>query len=89
MKDKQPIDMEFIYSEGCPDCTTAKKIVENVKHDFDNLRISYFEVQEHPEKIDEYEITHVPTIVIDKKIEFIETLTEKKLKNRLKEIEDE
>jgi thiol-disulfide isomerase/thioredoxin len=86
MNEKTTINMEFIYSEGCPDCPPAKDIVERVKEDYEQLDVDYVEVQDEPDKIHEFDITHVPTIIINGNVEFVETLTEKRLRSRLEEI---
>ncbi len=77
------INIEFIYSDTCPDCPPAKKIVENVTEDMENVKVDYKRAKNSPEMIKEHEITHVPTIIIDGEVAFIETLTEKDLEEKL------
>ncbi|MGM0405654.1 MAG: thioredoxin family protein [Thermoplasmatota archaeon] len=80
------IKMEFIYSETCPDCPPAKEAVERIKEDYEDLDVDYIKAKDRADIINKYDITHVPTIVINEKVEFVETLTEEKLRARLEEI---
>lgn len=77
--------IEFIYSETCPDCPPAKEIVERVKDDYDDLTVEYILAKENPGILDKYDITHVPTIVIDENVEFEEELTENDLRGKIEE----
>ncbi len=80
------IKMEFIYSETCPDCPPAKEAVERIKEDYDDLEVDYIKAKDRADLISKYDITHIPTVVINENVEFVETLTEEKLRNRLEEI---
>lgn len=83
------VDIEFIYSDTCPDYPPAKEIVERVVEDYEGVNVNYLQVKDNAEKIKKYDITHVPTIVINGEVEFVETLTVEKLKDRIEEIMDE
>ncbi|MFW5927996.1 MAG: thioredoxin family protein [Thermoplasmatota archaeon] len=82
------IHIEFIYSDTCPDCPPAKRIVENVTDDMENIKVDYKRAKDSPGIIKKHEITHVPTIIIDGEVAFIETLTEKDLEEKLDNIVD-
>jgi len=83
------INIEFIYSDTCPDCPPAKRIVENVTEDMKNVKVEYLRAKDSPKIIKDHEITHVPTIIIDDDVAFVETLTESKLEKKLKDKMDE
>lgn len=87
--DEDTILIEFIYSDTCPDCPPAKEAVERVVPDYDRVEVEYLQVKDNPGKISKHDITHVPTIVIDGDVEFVETLTEAKLRATLEEKLDE
>jgi len=82
----EKIEMEFIYSETCPDCPPAKELVKRVKEDYDDLEIDFIKAKDRADIINKYDITHIPTIVINEEVEFVEILTEEKLRARLEEI---
>lgn len=82
---KDQINIDFIYSDTCPDCPPAKRIVENVTEDKENVNVNYKRAKDSPKIIKKYDITHVPTIIIDGEVAFIETLTEKDLEEKLNE----
>lgn len=82
------INIEFIYSDTCPDFPPAKRIVENVTEDMENVKVEYKRAKDSPKIIKKHEITHVPTIIIDGEVEFIETLTEKDLEEKLNDSVD-
>lgn len=86
---KDQINIEFIYSDTCPDCPPAKRIVENVTEDMENVKVEYLRAKDSPKIIKDHEITHVPTIIIDGEVAFIETLTEKDLEQKLNDKIDE
>jgi len=86
---KDKINIEFVYSDTCPDCPPAKRIVENVTDDMDDVKVDYLRAKDSPNMIKEHEITHVPTIIIDGEVAFIETLTENDLEKELKDKMDE
>ncbi|MFP4050447.1 MAG: thioredoxin family protein [Thermoplasmata archaeon] len=83
------INIEFIYSDTCPDFPPAKRIVENVTENMGNINVNYLRAKDSPKKIREHDITHVPTIIIDGEVAFIETITEKDLEQKLKDKMDE
>lgn len=83
------INIDFIYSDTCPDYPPAKRIVENVTEDMENVNIDYKRAKDSPKIIKEHEITHVPTIIIDGEVAFIESLTEKDLEQKLNDKLDE
>lgn len=80
------IEMEFIYSDTCPDCIQAKELVDRVKEDYSDLEVVYIQAKDRADMINKYEVTHIPTIVINGEVEFVETLTEEKLRARLEDI---
>ncbi len=80
-EEKEPIvSIDFIYSETCPDCPPAKKAVERVTEDMDDVEVTYHRPRDVPEMVAEYEITHVPTIIINGEVSFVEKVNDKELK---------
>ncbi|MBS3817272.1 MAG: thioredoxin family protein [Candidatus Thermoplasmatota archaeon] len=82
-KEEKEVKIDFIYSDTCPDCPPARKTVERITEDFDGVEINYFRAKDVPEKVKEYDITHVPTIIIDDEISHVETVNDKELKEEL------
>ncbi len=74
------VSIDFIYSDTCPDCPPAKKTVERVTEDMEGVKVNYHRPKDVPEMVTEYDITHVPTIIIDGEISFVEKVNDKELK---------
>lgn len=80
--------VELFYSPTCPDCPPAKRIFRKLLSE--HPEIEYFEinVKENRKRAEEIGLTHVPTILFDGKIVFVEKVTEeearRELENRLK-----
>lgn len=88
MSEEGKVTIEFIFSDTCPDCPPAKELLERVVPEFQNVEVKYLEARDSPELIEKYDITHVPTVVINEKVVFVESLTEKKLREKLQEFLD-
>ncbi len=74
------VSIDFIYSDTCPDCPPAKKTVERVTEDMDDVEVNYHRPKDVPEMVAEYGITHVPTIIINDEVSFVEQVNDKELK---------
>lgn len=77
-------DIEFITMPGCVQCAKAKTVVEKVKPDFPDMRVTYLDATEHPELIQKYKIMSAPGIIIDGKLAFTGGVSEAALRERLR-----
>jgi len=80
--------IEFIFSDTCPDCPPAKELVERIVPEFEDVDVKYLEARNNPGLIEKYDITHIPTIVINEEVAFVESLTEAKLRTKIQELID-
>ncbi len=87
--EKKNTKIDVIYSDTCPDCPPVKEAIENVLQDFEGIEVEYREARDSSNLISKHDITHVPTVIINDEVEFVETLTEDKLRHRLEEIINE
>ncbi|MFP3871354.1 MAG: thioredoxin family protein [Candidatus Natronoplasma sp.] len=82
--DEDPkVEIDFIYSDTCPDCPPARQTLERVTKDFENVEVNYLRAKEALEKVDEHDITHIPTIIIDGEVAHVETVNDKELKENI------
>ncbi|MEF8832765.1 MAG: thioredoxin family protein [Candidatus Thermoplasmatota archaeon] len=85
-EEKEPmVSIEFIYSDTCPDCPPARNTVERVTEDMEDVKVNYHRAKDVPEMVDEYDITHVPTIIVDEEVAFVEQVKDKELKESIEE----
>ncbi len=82
---KPKVSIDFIYSDTCPDCPPARKAVERVTKDMPSVEVNYHRPKDVPEMVAEYDVTHVPTIIIDGEVAFVESVNDKELKERIEE----
>ncbi len=84
-EEDENVTIDFIYSDTCPDCPPARKAVERVTEDMTSVEVNYHRPKDVLEMVDEYNITHVPTIIIDGEVAFVETVNDKELKEKIEE----
>lgn len=66
------IKLEVFTSKTCPHCPSAVAVAQKVKEQLgDELDFQHLDVDENMDKVREYMIMSVPTIVIDGKVAFI------------------
>lgn len=66
------VKLEVYTSKTCPHCPKAKEAAEKVKEKLgDQLDYQPLDVDENMDKVREYQIMSVPTIVIDGEVAFI------------------
>jgi len=87
--EKEKILVEVVFSDTCPDFPPVKETVDRVVPDYDGVEVEYLLVKDNPGKISKHDITHVPTVIIDGEVAFVETLTEAKLRGKIEEVLDE
>ena len=76
-------DVQFITMPGCVQCAKAKTVIEKVKSDFPDMRVTYLDATEHPEVLQKYKIMSAPGIIIDGELAFTGGLSETALRERL------
>ena len=62
------VTVEFFYENGCLKCEKASPAIEKVVRQYDNVNYTKYDIMESFEYIREYDITVVPTIVINKSL---------------------
>lgn len=88
-EEKEKTKIEFIFTDTCPDCPPAEEVVKRVKEDYEEqLEVEFLRAKDNPDLVSAYDITHVPTIVINGEVEFVESVTESNLRERLEETID-
>lgn len=68
--------VELFYSPTCPDCPPVKKIFRKLLSEYPEVEYFEINVKENRKRAEELGLTHVPTIVIDGEIVFVEHVTE-------------
>lgn len=86
MSKEDKITIDFIYTDTCPDCPPAKKTVKRVTEDRDDIEVKYHLPKDVPEMVDEYDITHVPTIIINEEVAFVEKVNDEELEEYLEDL---
>lgn len=88
-EEKEAMKLEFIFTDTCPDSPPAKEVVERVMEDYEDLlEVEFLRAKDNPDLVNKYDITHIPTIVIDGEVEFVESVTETKLRTKIEEALD-
>ncbi|MGB9636244.1 MAG: thioredoxin family protein [Thermoplasmata archaeon] len=75
--------VELFYSPTCPDCPPAKRIFRKMLAEHPEIEYHEINVKENIERAKKIGITHVPTILFDGKIIFVEHVTEEDAKREL------
>lgn len=79
------VKLEVFTSHSCPHCPGAVAVAEEVMKNFgDEVDYEHLNVEENMEKVREYQIMSVPTLVINGKTAFIGAPTEEELTKKLK-----
>ncbi|MCX8173575.1 MAG: thioredoxin family protein [Thermoplasmata archaeon] len=76
--------VELFYSPTCPDCPPAKRIFRKLLAAHPEVEYAEINVKENRKRAEEIGLTHVPTILFDGEIVFVEHVTEEEA---LREIE--
>lgn len=66
--DSETVTVELFYENGCLKCEKASPVIEEVVAQYENVNYSKHEIMDSIEYIQEYDITIVPTIVINKSL---------------------
>ncbi len=79
------VTLEVFTSHSCPYCPVAVEVAEKVMQNFgDEVEYSHLNVDENMDKVREYQIMSVPTVVINGKTAFIGAPDEEELTKKLK-----
>jgi glutaredoxin len=71
----------ILKTKGCDSCSAASEIISKVKEKNNlNFIIREVDVSEYPELMIKYQLMVVPGIVIDGKLEFTGSITEREFK---------
>jgi len=77
------VQLEFFYSEGCPDCQAVKPIIDDVEEEYKgNISLIRLEISnvDNWERFISYNLSEVPAIVINNKIKLSkEDITKEKI----------
>jgi glutaredoxin len=78
--------VQILKTPGCSSCAQATVLIKKIKEE-EKLKFSIEELDiiQHPELLQKYQIMTSPGIVIDSKLEFTGTPSEKKLREKLKD----
>lgn len=79
------VKLEVYTSQTCPHCPAAKEVAQKVKDALgDDLDYQPLDVSENMDKVREYGIMSVPTLIIDGEIAFIGAPSEEELMQKIK-----
>lgn len=79
------VKVEVFTSKTCPHCPSAISVAQKVKEQFgDEMDLELLDVDENIDKVREYGLMSVPTVVVDSKVEFIGAPTEDELTRKVK-----
>jgi len=79
------IKLEVFTSKTCPHCPSAVTVAQKVKEQLgDELDFQHLDVDENIDKVRQYQLMSIPTIVIDGKIAFIGAPSEEELLQSIK-----
>ncbi len=82
--DSGKVTLVDFWAEWCYPCKMQGPIVEQVAEEMDNVKIGKLNVEDNPQTAQEYNIRSIPTIIIFKNSEAVETLTGLQNKETLK-----
>lgn len=79
------VKLEVFTSTTCPHCPSAVAVAEKAKTELgDDLDYEHLNVDENMDKVREYKIMSVPTLVIDGEVSFIGAPSEEELITKIK-----
>lgn len=61
------LEMIVIFAHWCPTCNMMMPLVEEIETDYaDKVKMTWIDVDKHPEVIEEYKVQIVPTFILMK-----------------------
>ncbi|MDD6534124.1 MAG: thioredoxin family protein [Methanosphaera sp.] len=83
---KMVVKLEVYTSQTCPFCPRAVAAAEKVVEKFgDQVEYEHLDVAENMDKVQQYEIMSVPTVIIDGEVAFVGAPTARNLAEKVKE----
>lgn len=83
------IEIELLTMPGCPHCAGAKAILEKLRKEMPDIKVTIIDVTEHPEVAQKYMLMSAPGIVINGKLEFSGGVREEAIKKKIQAIKGE
>ena len=77
------IQLELLYTDQCPGCKTAARLIEKLQDEFDDLAVTHVNLLDHPEVARHHGLLATPGLIINGKLEFAGGVKEQDLRNRL------
>jgi len=75
--------IELFYTDTCPDCPPARAVVKKVLRNYPQVVLEEINAKEQKERAKLYGLTHVPTIIMDGEVVFIEKVEEEALRKEI------
>ncbi len=80
------IDLLFLTVPNCVQCAKAKKLIEKIQPDFPDLKVTYIDVTQRPEILQQYRVLSAPGIVINGKLQYTGGLDETGFREHLEKL---
>lgn len=80
------IDILFITVPNCAQCAKARHVIEKVQPDFPDMKVTYLDVTQQPEILQQYRVLSAPGIVLNGKLEYTGGLDEAAFRERLNKL---
>ncbi|MCH8002993.1 MAG: thioredoxin family protein [Nanoarchaeota archaeon] len=83
---KKKIRVELLTAPGCSKCAKAKENIKSILNRFkDKVNYTEIDVSKNPKKLLKFGVMMTPAIIINNKLEFEGTPSERELEEKLKE----
>lgn len=64
----------YFGAEWCSPCKVLKQVLQEVRGDFEDLQVNYYDIEKFPMLSKQYNIRSVPTLIkVTEKLEVIDT----------------
>lgn len=77
------VSVKVLTTPGCTGCAVVERMLEKLKDEIPDLVWEEIDVVEHPEVLGRWPILTAPGVVINDRLEFVGTPSEKALRERL------
>lgn len=74
-----------LRTPGCSHCARAEETLKKLKQEGMNFELETIDITKNPEMLQKYQIMSTPGIVFNSKLEFSGGVTEKQLRDKIKE----
>ncbi|WP_304123297.1 MJ0307 family thioredoxin [Methanosphaera cuniculi] len=80
------VKLEVFTSQTCPYCPMAVEVAEEAKKELgDKVDFEHYDVAEHMDLVQKYQIMSVPTIIIDGEVAFVGAPSAQELISKLEQ----